>query len=149
MSAPTKTKTKAKLNPRHIVEVDGERRELKMSFGLLNELVALVGSAAYVGTIPVDAELGKAVLSTVLAKRDNTGTVVEELNLFETNITPEQTMALYQWVMGHVLDFFLAALETAATVGSQFNQRLEALFPPSPSGSALSLSETQSAGPAV
>lgn len=143
------TPKKLKIPTKHLIEIDNERRELKMSFGLLNELVALVGSAAYVGTIPVDAELGRAVLVSVLSKRDNAGKITEEVNLFETNITPEQTMALYQWVMGHVLDFFLAALETAAAVGSQFNQRLETLFPRSPNGSEVSLSETPSAGPAV
>lgn len=142
-------KPPAKLNPRHTITIDGTTRELKMSFGLLNELVGLVGNAAYVGAIPIDAELSRAVLRTVLAKRDAAGMIVEEPNLHEMDLAIPETMALFHWVMGHTLDFFLNALETAATVGSQFNQRLGTMFPPSPNGSEISPSVTPPAGPAV
>ena len=113
------------LNSDHLsITRDGQPRELFMSFGLLHELLAVVGDIVEISAIAVNAPLRDAVLTSVLAERNEKGVIQGELNLFVMEIPRSDIQVILSWVAGHVLDFFLTAIEESLKTHNAQTARL-------------------------
>jgi len=87
------------------------KRELFMSFGLLNELTGLVGGPEAVPNLSFNPELSSQALFAVLVKRDKRGRPIdfddEENPVIPADLSPEAAEEIIDWVAAHVLDFFV------------------------------------------
>lgn len=105
------------MNDKLKITIDGEERILFMSFGLLNELASLVQDPARVPAIPVDSYLREAVLSAAFAKRKKSGKITEEIADFDDiDVTIEDVEATLDWVIEHVMSFFVRSLRKVVQV---------------------------------
>lgn len=109
------------------VTVNGEIRELKMTYGLVNELARVIGDIDAIPMIGIEADLRDEVMKVLLAKRDSRGNVKETPDLFNLDIEIDQVQELLSWVGEHVLDFFLISLERGKELGKKNEDRLKAL----------------------
>lgn len=110
--------------------VNGEEREIFMSFGLLNHLCNVVGTIENVPLISIDVELRNTILPLTLAERTKSGKLINkelpEVDDFE--ITVEDGEKLLEWVTDHAGNFFIKALETARRLESNNKDRLQGLM---------------------
>lgn len=96
------------------VTVDGAEREIKLSYGLQDQILRLVKDTNEVGNIYVDADIRNAVIEQVLADRSNTGKIVLKKNFDDYDIETEEVEKILDWVVTIVTSFFsrvLASLE--------------------------------------
>lgn len=118
------------------VKLGAETREVKMSFGLLNEISRKVGDMDAIPEMALNADLRDEVLISLLSKRDSRGRITEEISFFELDATPEQISVLIEWAGAHVADFFLTSLEKTKNLIEQREGRIKALMPTSPGGAS-------------
>lgn len=116
------------------IQINGEGREIKMSFGLLNQLCSMCGDVEDAMMFGIDANLREEALRLMLSKRDDQGRIEENVNLFNIDVDPDAINDLLDWAGGHVLDFFLKAAEKTKAMGEARQDRLEALQPSSSGG---------------
>lgn len=95
---------------------DGQSREIKMSFGMLNHLARLVGVVDNVPAIATDPDLQSAIMQVVLAKRSEKGKILEPIDLDEVDMSIDDVRAILDWVSEHLFDFFLKGLEKAKQI---------------------------------
>ena len=116
------------------VKINGETRDIKMTFGMLNNLCQIVGEVDNVPALHVDAYTRGRVMVELLSERDSRGKIRSEAELDSTDISIEDAEALLNWAGDHVLDFFLKALERTKAMQDKHMPRVKALMP-SPAGS--------------
>jgi hypothetical protein len=93
------------------VTVDGQKREILMSYGLLNELSRHIQDPAQIPAIAVNADVRDTVLKAVLAGRKKSGkitTPVEDLD--EIDISLADIELILGWVGEHLMGFFVRSL---------------------------------------
>jgi hypothetical protein len=108
---------------------DGKTFELFMSFGILNELLPVVGDINRLAQIAIDTQLRKEVLSILFSDRDENGVVTKPLNMFTLRVTPDDIQIVCGWVASHCLDFFLGAIEKVVETHSPFKERFQGETP--------------------
>lgn len=110
------------------IMVNGETRDLFMSFGLLNELCALIPDAHAATQIALNADLRDVALITVLSPRDEHGVIPEDrvFNVKTMDIPLDDADKLLDWVSEHILYFFLSALKRVVAA-QQANTALKEL----------------------
>lgn len=111
------------------ITVNGETREVKMTYGLLDQLCRISGDVDAALLLAIDHDLRHAALSAIFAERDKTGKITKEFNAFEFDADPEDVTGLLDWAGAHVLDFFLKAATRAQKTGSDRRAQMEALTP--------------------
>lgn len=109
------------------IEVDGEQREVKMTYGLLDRLCRIVGDIDNAVQMTVLPGLREAALRAMLAKRDARGKVVEEVDPVEVEASRRDLLALAAWARGHVLDFFVEESKGVAGLLKEYAGDLEEL----------------------
>jgi hypothetical protein len=88
-----------------------EDREIFMSFGLLNSLVRVLGDPSRTAAFDLDPDLAEQVILLTLIPRSATGKPIGKFEEFECpGLDPEEAFKLFDWVKGHVLDFFVRRL---------------------------------------
>jgi len=117
------------------IDFEGKPRELFMSFGLLHELIPIVGDLTNVGMIAINTELRVNVLNAVLAARDDHGRIAEPLDVFNLKISAKDFQRLVHWVQEHLLDFFIGAIESATEAHKPHLDRLQTPWTLSGNGS--------------
>ena len=130
------------------VKVNGEDREIFMSFGLLNELTTIVGDPGAVAAITMNPEMRNKVLASALAKRKPSGKIEEKVDIDDVEITIKDVESLLDWVAGHVMSFFVRSLRKVAAVNEKYEAPLKDLVS-SLGGSRGSASATPSSGPST
>jgi hypothetical protein len=119
------------------VKVNGEDREIFMSFGLLNSVTKIVYDMQMVATMALVPELREDVLKQLLAKRTPSGKVTAAIDdIDEIDISIDDVVSLLDWTSEHLLDFFLKALDKAKSMADRNQARMTALMP-SGSGSPV------------
>ena len=106
------------------IQVDGQARELFMSFGLLHELLRAVGDVSGASVIAIDADMREKVVVLVLSERDEKGRIVKEFPFYTSRVSTADMHEIFKWVGSHVLDFFLTAMETAVETHQPEQARL-------------------------
>ncbi len=95
---------------------DGQisEQEILMSYGLLNDLVKVIGDPNVASTIELNADLADLVMRIVLVPRSKTGRPTALLTEFAPpGLTVEEAMKLFDWVKAHVLTFFVTRLKSS------------------------------------
>jgi hypothetical protein len=114
-------------NDKITVILNGKERELFMSFGLLNSLTRIVDDPSRVPAIRTDHELRDTVLAAALAERKPSGKIQKEIDLDDADITIEDVERTLDWVMEHVMSFFVRALKKVVAVTEANKADMEAL----------------------
>lgn len=125
------------------VRIGDKDREIFMSYGLLNTLTRVIGDPAVVPAIAIDPDLRGKVLAEVLAERKKSGKVsaaVKDIDDLEISI--EDVELLIDWVMEHVMSFFVRRMEKISAISSRHEKTLKHLES-SLDGSKGSVSATQ------
>ena len=117
------------------ITVNGDEHEIKMTFGLLNNLCRKVGDIEAAAVIALDTNLRDAILIELLSKRDSKGKILEPIDLDSLEADPDSIIDLIDWAGTHVLDFFLKGLEGTKKLQEANTGRIKALIPSS-TGSA-------------
>lgn len=117
------------------ITVNGDEHEIKMTFGLLNNLCRKVGDIEAAAVIALDTNLRDAILIELLSKRDSKGKILEPIDLDSLEADPDSIIDLIDWAGTHVLDFFLKGLERTKKLQEANTGRIKALIPSS-TGSA-------------
>jgi hypothetical protein len=125
--AKTTTKAQPSPNPRIKISVNGEQRDLYMSFGLLNEICRGIGNFQAALQIPVDAELRDYALLAVLSERNDEGEVTTAANLRKLDIPVDEVEDLLAWITDHCTDFFLRTMERVVKNQKTNEARMKAL----------------------
>lgn len=114
------------------VKVNGENRDIKMTFGMLNTLCQIVGDVDNIASLHVDAYVRSKILTELLSDRDSRGKVRATADLESTDVSMDDVEALLTWAGDHVLDFFLKALERTKALQDKHLPRIKALMPSQP-----------------
>jgi hypothetical protein len=123
--------TEIKLDDHFSAGVNDELWEVKMSFGLLNELVRTVGDIEAVTEISFDIELRDALMIQIFSERDAKGRIKEDVNLFNLDIKPDTVVDLLDWVGSHVTDFLLKQMLRSKEMMESRQDQIMALTPSS------------------
>lgn len=101
------------------VNVGGTDRTLFMSFGLLNEIAALVGGPDQVPELSFNPVVSTSALNLLLAARDKRGNIIpptDDEPAVPLDLDPEAAEAMIDWAGAHVLDFFVRRLAKSAAL---------------------------------
>lgn len=101
------------------VKLGSSEREIFMSFGLLQTLAKMVGPVTNIEVIPlimIDPEKAEEFLVEVLAERTPSGKVTSKPELLDHEISPEDVDRVIEWMVGHLLHFFIQKLMNLAKV---------------------------------
>jgi len=109
------------------VKIGGEPQEVKMTYGLLNELARVIGDIDVIPMIGIEADVRDSIIRAIFSKRDAQGKIKQEVDIFNFDIDVDDLQDLLEWVGGHVLDFFLTSLERGKINGEKQEKRLKAL----------------------
>ena len=71
------------------ITVNGDEHEIKMTFGLLNNLCRKVGDIEAAAVIALDTNLRDAILIELLSKRDSKGKILEPIDLDSLEADPD------------------------------------------------------------
>jgi hypothetical protein len=99
------------------LDVGGTQRTVFMSFGLLNEIAALVQSPENVPELSFNSTVSTAALHLMLAPRDKRGNILPEKEdepAVPLDLDPDTAEQLLDWAGEHVLDFFVRRLAKSA-----------------------------------
>lgn len=126
---PTKSTTEQlpELPETFTLKVNGEDREVFMSFGLLNELTTIVGDPGAIASLTLNPEMRNKVLAAALAKRKKSGKVEETIDIDDVDITITDMENVLDWVSGHVMSFFVRSLRKVAAVNEKYEAPLKDL----------------------
>jgi hypothetical protein len=109
------------------ITVDGQPRQILMSFALVNRVCYMMGDATQIPMILQDAELREAVLVEALAERDAKGKVTSRKGIDEMDIAFDDIQNVLELVSEHVADFTMAAVERANRVMLARQARIQEL----------------------
>lgn len=115
------------LNPHFELDLGGEKRELFMSYGLVNTLATAAGSPERLTFLSVDHDLRRVFLHTLVQQRSKSGKVEHEVDPDDLPLTPEEVVRLLKWGVEHTLDFFIRTLTAASEVSEANKDRLISL----------------------
>lgn len=93
------------------VTVDGEPREIFMSFNKLNKCAFLVGEVENCQMILSNPQMRGAILPILLAEKGS-----KPVDMDDVEISAEDAQALLEFAAEHVTDFMLGALEKAVVL---------------------------------
>ncbi|RUU78133.1 hypothetical protein [Mesorhizobium sp. M7A.F.Ca.MR.362.00.0.0] len=100
------------LQDRFEITQDGEKREIFMSFGLLNEITALMGEPATAASVYFAPKLREQVLLSALHDRAPSGKIKEQLvSLDDVEISASDMEALLAWEVDHAIGFFTRSMD--------------------------------------
>lgn len=106
------------MNPKFKIKINGEERDIKMSFGLLNVLATAVGELDDIPHILLNGELRTDIFVKTVVRRDAEGTPVETLNMFTIDVEEDDVIDLLTWVAEHLTDFFLKSIEKTRSLST-------------------------------
>lgn len=138
------SESKPKLPTTFPIRVNGEVREVFMSYALLNRLAYLVGNPDHVPLIECDPETRDVVLVELLSERSKTGKIKERIELDMIEVDLDEIQALLNWAAESVLNFTLGAIENSKALQLKHQARVLRLMS-SPIGLETSASKTPAA----
>lgn len=117
------------MNNKHTITVNGEIREIFMSFGLLTTLVNVIGNPIKLASVSVDPEVRDVFLSELLASRKPSGKIITPIeDLSDIDISVDDAESLLNWASEQVMGFFLRSLQKANGLMEKNKTALEALL---------------------
>lgn len=86
------------------------KRTIKMTYGLIQNLANYFKNLEQVENMSIDTSLQNILINEVLAERDENGQRTEPLKNYALDLSIAEGEKLMEWIMGHVLDFFISQL---------------------------------------
>ncbi len=108
------------------VKINGEMREIFMSFALLNRLTYMVGEMSEIATVMMDPTMRATLLQETLAERSPGGKLIKEIPLEDMEIALIDILALLDFISDHLLDFFMIGLERLKALQARYEPQSEA-----------------------
>lgn len=134
-----------KLKDSITIRVDGEDREIFMSYGLVNLLAGVAGDPDAAGRFVIDQDMREQVMRILLSERNKAGKLTGEPleNIEDVELSIADARRLLAWASEHTIDFFLDSVldmkETIQKAGMKMDQVFEGLdLPSSTTGSESS-----------
>lgn len=93
-----------------VAKVDGEDREFKMYYGLLNELMTTVRDLSDISLFFVDPDVRNHALTAILSQRDPRGKKLNTVGPEDVQIEFEELEKILNWAAAHVTAFFIRNL---------------------------------------
>lgn len=109
------------------VNLNGEDREIFMSFGLLNELTKIVADPSRLGAINLDPELREEFLISLLSKRKKSGKIEEVVDFDDMEISIEDIEKVISWAQEHVMSFFVRSFRNIQQVTGKYQEEVTSL----------------------
>lgn len=111
------------------IRLNGEDREIFMSFGLVRDLNRAFPNPNDPVQVFHNPHQFENALWLLLADRSPTGKLLaEEFDLDEQDMDPDDAVALVRWGMEHLMRFFLKKLGQVPTLGEASVAQMEALL---------------------
>lgn len=109
------------------IQIGENNHTLLMTYGLLTRLSLVNQSIDDLVNGGVDPVAREAVLVTCLKKHGRSGVFEGDFDIEELDISISQCEAIFDWAMGHLLDFFMRRMEAGAKISAPYRDRLQAL----------------------
>lgn len=119
-------------------------REIFMSFGLINDLTRVV-NPDNMADINIDSDFRHSFLALLLAERSKGGKVLNQVDPYDVEMTPDEAASLIAWAQDHILDFFLRSFKNLKSTAEKHQETLTDLAS-FLTGSQVSVLRTPSAG---
>ena len=118
-------------NPRHLEVTQGtEKVTLFMSYGKLSRIVNLVDGPDGWAQAASRTDLQEAVLREMFTKRNKEGEVTSQVQDLESlEVDLDDIERIFEWVGGHIIDFFTRRVEKSMEQVNESRARLEKLMP--------------------
>ena len=95
------------------ISVNGEDKEVFMSFALLNTITGYFRNAEELEQILLNSDVRASVITELLSERNETGRITKNFDINRMKADPDQILDLLEWVSEHVETFFMKALQRA------------------------------------
>lgn len=116
------------------IKVNGETRELKMSFALFQELMRVIPDPENIaGIVLQDFDLREYLVRRVLTGNKRVREDADLFDLFENEVDDDDLDDLVLWVVDHILHFFTTTAEKSKNIGLKYESRMKALTQSAPS----------------
>lgn len=123
--------SEVKLPETFTITKDGEPFKIKLTYGLLNELVRSIGDIDAIADISFNVDLRDDILVQVFSERDEEGQIKKKPNLFNLDVEPDDVVDLLDWVGSHVADFLLKQMTRTKKIIDHNQPKILALMPTS------------------
>lgn len=130
-------------SPTHLeVKINGDSKQLFMSYALLSRCTLIVGGPDQVPLLASDVEIQEKVLLEVLTVREKKNIVFKPETLDEIEVSLEDISLILDWVGSHIVDFFMKQTVKAVDQAKRYQKQVESLqhtangLVPSPSSNA-------------
>jgi hypothetical protein len=112
------------------VNIGGVSKDLFMSFGLLNEVTAIVGDIEGMAMLQIDPVMRERILNAVLADRSDIGAIAKPVNFFDPKQAPaaEEAHKILDWVAENAIGFFLTSLGAAKSLAERHEKQVKDLM---------------------
>ncbi len=119
------------------VTINGQPREIFMSFNRLNRLTYLVGQIDGLANVMLNPEMRMAIILDLAQERDDKGKVVRDYTEDDLEVSQEDALNMLDFAQGHILDFFVkAAAKSNKLVESSKVRIAQSNLIPTPTGPA-------------
>lgn len=119
----TMSNEKPKAPPeKYSIEINEQKHDLFMSFGLMNTLAIPIKSVDDLIEIDNSPELREFILHSCLDTRNEEGLTITKFNLKQLSYA--QGEEVLEWVRGHLTDFFITRLRNKLETQRRVNQTL-------------------------
>ena len=95
------------------LSVNGEDKELFMSFALLNILTGYFRSPDELDQILLNPDVRASILTELLSERNETGRITKNFDINKMVVDQDHILDLFEWVAEHIETFFMKALKRA------------------------------------
>lgn len=126
----TKSETPTQNPPSRTFEItiNGEVRELKMSFALFQELMRVIPDPENVTAILLtDFDLRDYLVRRTITGNKRVREDSDLIDLYDLEIDDDQLDELVLWIVDHILHFFTTTGEKSKTLAQKYEGRMKAL----------------------
>ena len=130
------------------LKVNGEMKEVFMSSGLRDRLVAIASSLDDITVVFIDAKARQQIIIEALRPRNERGKPTVEFTEDDFEISTEDSDRLVVWIAEHVTHFFVSGLNSAKSLSTKSSPIIEKLMKSTPisRGSEVSQEQKQPVG---
>lgn len=92
------------------VKVDGNEREILMSYGLQDQLLRLIRDTNEIGNIYADPDVRNAIIEQILAERSPSGKIINKRTFDDYILEVEDAETILAWAVDHITAFFIRVI---------------------------------------
>lgn len=102
-------------------------REIKMTYGLLQNLASRFKDLGQVENLSLDSNLQNDLINEVLSERDDNGQKKNPEKDYSLTLSVTDGEALMEWISGHIIDFFISRLQAQTAAAEKLKPLVEEL----------------------